>query len=215
MKKAMYSCLMLFVLLVFSGCSNNKVLYAEEDTWISKQSDLEPDVKVSGELLSQTGCMLTYTVIGNEKRSIDANYVIYRRVNGEWKQLQKKYNGSSYTINGPSTIKPEESKKIYIDWSYEYGKLPRGTYKIETRWFTRWNRSHFIVEWIFELPAKGKLKGKPYGYTGIDSEEVKLTASSLSDQLWVLDAEGKSTEKWSLDYSYALYKMKDGEWRER
>jgi hypothetical protein len=70
------------------------------------------------------------------------------------------------------------------------------------------------IGWIYELPAKGRLKGKPYGYTGIDADEVTLTASPISDHLWVLDAKDTSQEKWCFDFSYALYKMEAGKWEE-
>lgn len=205
--------LIFLVLTLISGCSNNKLIYAENDDWARIESSIEPDVEVKGELVSQTGCILKYTVTGNENRRIGADYAIYHLYNGEWKLLDKIHK-LGLEFAGTSHVKPGDSKEVYIDWSYVFGRLPRGTYKLETRWYTRWNRNGFTVGWIYELPAKGRLKGKPYGYTGIDADEVTLTASPISDHLWVLDAKDTSQEKWCFDFSYALYKMEAGKWEE-
>jgi hypothetical protein len=205
--------LIFLVLTLISGCSNNKLIYAENDDWARIESSIEPDVEVEGELVSQTGCILKYTVTGNENRRIGADYAIYRRKDGEWKLMEKKHT-VSYGLDASGTVMPEETKNVYIDWSYEYGRLPGGTYKLVTQWHDRWNRNSFTVGWIYELPVKGKLPGKPYGYTGIDTAGVKLNARKISDYLWELEAEGASAEEWSLDFSYALYKMEAGKWEE-
>jgi hypothetical protein len=46
--------LIFLVLTLISGCSNNKLIYAENDDWARIESSIEPDVEVKGELVSQT-----------------------------------------------------------------------------------------------------------------------------------------------------------------
>ena len=199
--------------LVLSGCSKSNISYVDTDSWTWYNNDSTPDVNVTGERVKQTACILTFNARSEKERYIDREYAIYRLDNGEWKRL-KAIRAIPGFNRGQNTLKPDETLKRYYDWSYEYGTLPRGTYKLVTHWYEKQFTDSFGVEWDFIITAKDKYPKQDYGYSGIDTDEVTMSAVSISDHLWTLTVEGTTFTRWNVEPSYSIYKLDKDIWSE-
>jgi hypothetical protein len=196
-----------------SGCVQAEVRYSDTDPWTWYVSDAAADVTVHGERTKQTACVLSFSANGDFERFIDREYALYRLDGGKWHRLEPLRATPKFN-RGQTTLKPNEVMKRYYDWSYEYGKLPKGTYRLVTHWYEKQFTGSFGLAWEFTLSNKDDFPAEDYGYSGLDTDDVAMTAKKVSDHLWILTAEGSSYTRWSLEPSYAIYKLVGSSWIE-
>ena len=90
--------------------------------------------------LTKTGAIFTLKNDTDKEYWYGPDYYIEYRDNGDWKELDT-ITGEPLVWNSIAyVLKPGEEKELNIDWSYGYGELKNGEYRLVKKTFKEENR---------------------------------------------------------------------------
>lgn len=119
MKKTI-AVLCLFILLIFTGCSESKSTF--------KSTDVK-NVSISISDVSPAGAIVTIKDINEEPYVYGEWYKIEEKKNGEWFDVKTIIDNYGFTEIGYLTD-ANGKVKFEIDWQWLYGELPKGSYRL-------------------------------------------------------------------------------------
>ena len=116
-----------------SGYENVDLLFISDDnglTWNLENESNDITLSVKTETITEKGATFIMKNNSQEEYDYGADWYIEYKNNGNWKELET-ITGEPLVWNAIGyVIKPYEEKEITIDWSYGYGQLKEGTYRL-------------------------------------------------------------------------------------
>ena len=116
-----------------SGYEDVDLYFVTDDeglTWHLEEEKKEVSLKIKSETLSTKGATFILKNTTDDEYSYGDPYTIEEFKNGNWKEIDT-LTGEPQSWNDILyNLKSKEEKEININWSFGYGELKRGTYRI-------------------------------------------------------------------------------------
>ena len=126
-------------------------------TWYLDDETQELSLNIKNNTLTNKGATFILKNNSDEEYSYGDPYIIEKFENGIWNGI-KTLTGDPLSWNDMLyTLKPNEEKEIKINWSFGYGELKSGTYRLVKNSFRKNNSSEsrtYTVYAEFEIPIK-------------------------------------------------------------
>lgn len=124
-KKIFLSLLILVALFTITGCNDKKSKDKEKQEETNTIS-----LNVKKDTITSKGATFIMKNNTDENYDYGADWYIEIKDNGNWKELET-ITGEPLSWNSIAyVIKPNEEKEFTIDWSYGYGELKKGNYRL-------------------------------------------------------------------------------------
>lgn len=116
-----------------SGYEDVKLVFISHDnglTWDLESETKEVSLKVKKDTITSKGATFIMKNNSDENYDYGADWYIEIKENDNWKELET-ITGEPLSWNSIAyVIKPNEEKEFTIDWSYGYGELKKGNYRL-------------------------------------------------------------------------------------
>ena len=182
------------------------------------ESDIPEGLSFDSQLITPYCCKLTITNKSDLSYNFEGRLKLYKLIDDEWLPVKQRNEGL-YIWASP-WVNADETTEFIYDWSYEYGKLSRGTYRVVILCCNINIENGDItvkpVAWEFKL-TPWKLTGsryKSYGYGGSNSEaeDITMTADRVANNVFNITVNSSNNENYIFDNTYALYINNKGRW---